>query len=369
MAEVRLENITKDFGKVRALEGLSFSLEDGEFFVLLGPTGAGKTTTLRTVAGLEKPAAGRVLLGGEDATGWSPAQRDVAFVFQQYSLYPHLTVFENLAFPLKAPGKKLGAGEIRQRVGQVAAKLGIESKLDNKATALSGGEMQRVSLGRALVREPACFLMDEPLSSLDAKLREGLRVELKHLQVELGATILYVTHDQVEAMTLADRVGVLVGGHLQQVGPPETVYEYPDNIEVAQQMGHLPLNLFPVGEEAVRAAGIDRIGVRAEHLRVVPGEQASPDDLRARVLRVERLGAEEVAFLQAGEERLHAMAEKHGLFPNAGEVAVRVESAHAFGFDAEGRRIALPGNGMAGTPPGGESPAATARRLNRSLQA
>ncbi len=368
MAEVRLENITKDFGRVRALEGLSFHIEDGEFFVLLGPTGAGKTTTLRTVAGLERPAAGRVLLGGEDATGWSPAQRDVAFVFQQYSLYPHLTVFENLAFPLRAPGKKLGAREIRRRVEEVAAKLRIESKLDNKATALSGGEMQRVSLGRALVREPACFLMDEPLSSLDAKLREGLRVELKHLQVELGATILYVTHDQVEAMTLADRVGVLVGGHLQQVGPPEEVYEYPDNLEVAQQMGHLPLNLFPVEEEAVRARGIDRIGVRAEHLRVLPEEQAGPDDLRAEVLRVERLGAEEVAFLRVGNRRLYAMGEEHGRFPDAGEVAVRVETDDSLAFDPSGRRLDRDPGGRGEAPPGGESPADAARRMARGLR-
>ncbi len=192
MADVVFENVTKRFGRVTAVENLTLEIEDGEFIVLLGPTGAGKTTTLRLAGGLEVPDHGRILIGGNDVTKTPSAVRDVAFVFQQYSLYPHYTVFDNMAFPLRAPLRRTSAAAIKERVTQIACLLRIEDKLDNRATQLSGGEMQRVAIGRALVREPAAFLMDEPLSSLDAKLREDLRVELKRIQVDLGATILYV---------------------------------------------------------------------------------------------------------------------------------------------------------------------------------
>jgi multiple sugar transport system ATP-binding protein len=220
MAEVRLEGVAKRFGGVPAVEGLDLTIADGELFVLLGPTGAGKTTTLRLVAGLESADQGTISIGDEDVSAWPPAARDVAFVFQHYSLYPHYTVFDNLAFPLRSPLRQHSPAEIRARVEEVARMLRIEAKLENRATRLSGGEMQRVAIGRALVREPSCFLMDEPLSSLDAKLREDLRIELKRIQRELGATILYVTHDQIEALTMADRIGVLEVGRLLQVGPP-----------------------------------------------------------------------------------------------------------------------------------------------------
>src|SRR3984957_17972395 len=194
MAEVTLEGVSKRFGATSAVSDLSLTVDDGAFVVLLGPTGAGKTTTLRLVAGLE-------------ATSASPAQRDVAFVFQQYSLYPHLSVFDNLAFPLRSPARRSPEPRIRQRVNEVAALLRISEKLEERVTRLSGGQMQRVAIGRALVRSPPIYLMDEPLSSLDAKLRAELRIELKRIQTELGATILYVTHDQTEAMTLGTRVG------------------------------------------------------------------------------------------------------------------------------------------------------------------
>jgi len=220
MAEVALLDVSKSFGAVEAVRGLSLSVAHGEFVVLLGPTGAGKTTTLRLIAGLERPDQGDVVIQGRVVTKEIPAERDVAFVFQQYSLYPHLTVYDNLAFPLRSPARRTDEKTIRRRVQQISELLHIESKLGNRATALSGGEMQRVAIGRALVREPAVYLMDEPLSSLDAKLRAELRLELKRIQRELGTTILYVTHDQIEAMTMADRIGVMSEGALIQLGTP-----------------------------------------------------------------------------------------------------------------------------------------------------
>ncbi|MDH4441572.1 MAG: ABC transporter ATP-binding protein, partial [Rhizobium sp.] len=209
MAEVTLNHVTKRFGNHVALDNVSMTVPDGSFVVLLGPTGAGKTTTLRLISGLERPDSGEILIDGRSTQGLTPAERNVAMVFQQYSLYPHLTVRENLEFPLKSPLLRTPKDEIDRKVKAIADILQIGHKLDNKATALSGGEMQRVSIGRALVRNPQIYLMDEPLSSLDAKLRADLRIELKNIQANLGATLLYVTHDQVEAMTMATHVGVL----------------------------------------------------------------------------------------------------------------------------------------------------------------
>ncbi len=205
MSEVTLDGVSKRFGATQAVSDLSLTVDDGDFVVLLGPTGAGKTTTLRLVAGLERPEVGRVRIAGRDVTRESPAQRDVAFVFQQYSLYPHMSVFDNLAFPLRSPARPTPEGTIVQKVNEVAELLRISDKLEQRVTKLSGGQMQRVAIGRALVRSPSIYLMDEPLSSLDAKLRAELRIELKRIQGELGATILYVTHDQMEAMTSAVR--------------------------------------------------------------------------------------------------------------------------------------------------------------------
>src|SRR5690242_13143208 len=237
MAEVRLEQVEKHFGDITAVSGVDLTIHDGEFVVLLGPTGAGKTTTLRLIAGLEKPDGGRIAIGGQDATPLSPMERNVAFVFQQYSLYPHLSVYDNLAFPLRSPGRRVDETTIRHAVERVAKLLRIEQKLQNRATRLSGGEMQRVAIGRALVRSPSIYLMDEPLSSLDAKLRAELRLELKRIQKELGSTLLYVTHDQVEAMTMADRIGIVAEGRLMQVGTPREIYGNPANLHVAARLG------------------------------------------------------------------------------------------------------------------------------------
>src|SRR5881396_2566294 len=233
MAEVVIDRVTKRFGDVEAAKDVSLTVPSGELVVLLGPTGAGKTTLLRLVAGLEKPDAGMITIDGRDATTDPPALRDVSFVFQQYSLYPHLSVYDNLAFPLRAPARRVDEAEIRKRVERVAQLVRIDHKLANPATRLSGGEMQRVAIGRALVRQPSIYLMDEPLSSLDAKLRAELRLELKRIQRELGTTILYVTHDQIEAMTMADRIGVMNEGVLIQLGTPREIYERPYNAYVA----------------------------------------------------------------------------------------------------------------------------------------
>src|SRR6185503_9104375 len=227
MAEISLRKASKSFGKDVALADVTMTVPNGSFVVLLGPTGAGKSTTLRLISGLERPDTGDILINGRSVLGATPAQRDVAMVFQQYSLYPHMTVRDNLAFPLRSPILRTPEDEIRRKVAEVAEVLRISGKLDNKATTLSGGEMQRVSIGRALVRDPSIYLMDEPLSSLDAKLRAELRLELKRIQLELGATILYVTHDQVEAMTMASRIGVIKDGQLLQCGTPREIYESP----------------------------------------------------------------------------------------------------------------------------------------------
>jgi len=256
MAHIELKNITRTFGRHTALKNLNLEIEDGQFFVLLGETGAGKTTTLRLIAGLERPTSGQIFIDGVDVGDWGAAERDVALVLQQYSLYPRYTVRENLEFPLKSKIRRVPDDEIRERIARAAKTLRIEHLLDRKTDRLSGGEMQRVSIGRAIVRKPRVFLMDEPLSALDAKLREALRTELKDLQRRLGATFLFVTHDQIEAMSMGDRVGVLNHGHLVQTGTPKEIYDNPRDTFVASFVGSPPMNLIDgslVGGRAIIA--------------------------------------------------------------------------------------------------------------------
>jgi multiple sugar transport system ATP-binding protein len=243
MSQVTLSKITKRFKAVAALQDISLDIHDGEFFVLLGPTGAGKTTTLRIIAGLEKQDAGNVLFDGVAVDLLPPADRDIAFVFQQYSLYPTMTVYNNLAFPLRSPMRQLPEPVIKTRVTEIAEVLRISHLLERKTAKLSGGEMQRVSIGRAIVRSPRIFLMDEPLSNLDAKLREALRVELAHLQKTQKSTTLFVTHDQIEALTMADRIAVLDHGVILQVGTPDDIYDRPATTFVAQLVGSPKINL------------------------------------------------------------------------------------------------------------------------------
>jgi multiple sugar transport system ATP-binding protein len=337
MAEVVLSAVTKRFGRITAVRDLDLEVRDGEFVVLLGPTGAGKTTTLRLIAGLEEPDQGQIAIDGIDVTRAPPASRDVALVFQQYSLYPHLSVYDNLAFPLRAPARRWPEDQIRGRVEEIARLLRIEAKLLNRATQLSGGEMQRVAIGRALVRKPAIYLMDEPLSSLDAKLREDLRIELKRIQVDLGATIVYVTHDQIEAMTLADRIGVLEQGRLVQIGAPREIYEAPANVEVARRLGSPPINLLPVDAfgPVVAPADAATVGIRPEDVRI--GQGGRP----ATVRQVEHLGAETVVLLEVASLQLHALASP-GLEVRPGQTTTVDPALEiALFFGADGRRLPM----------------------------
>ncbi|MEM9013249.1 MAG: ABC transporter ATP-binding protein [Pseudomonadota bacterium] len=336
MAEVRLDDVTKRFGDVTAVADLTLAIPDGAFVVLLGPTGAGKTTTLRLIAGLERPDQGRVTIAGHDVTAAQPAERDVAMVFQQYSLYPHLTVRENLAFPLRAPVRPMAEEAIARKVRETAEMLRIGAKLDNRATALSGGEMQRVSIGRALVRDPAIYLMDEPLSSLDAKLRADLRVELKRIQAELGATMLYVTHDQIEAMTMATHVGVLEEGRLVQFGSPREVYEDPDSVYVATRLGQPRINIAPATlfPDLAAPPGCASLGLRPEHIAV--GGDA-PHARTAHVGRIEHLGDQTRMHLRLGDTELVTLTDPHTTIAQGSDVPVGPR-APLF-FDAEGRRL------------------------------
>jgi len=343
MAELRFSGIRRHFGAVRAVDDLHLDIPSGEFFVLLGPSGAGKTTTLRLVAGLETPDAGTIAIGGRDVTRLAPALRDVAFVFQQYSLYPHLSVFDNLAFPLRSPLRPMPEAEVRRKVEEVAQMLRIEDKLRQSATRLSGGQMQRVAIGRALVRSPALYLMDEPLSSLDAKLRNDLRLELKRIQQDLGATMLYVTHDQMEALTMATRIGVLDAGRLVQVGTPREIYENPSSAQVAARLGSPRINL--VARSALPAlAAPERavtVGVRAEHLRLLRQQQPLQQQqaYNAKVKRIERLSDQHlvhVALDGSGQELIVA-APGHESF--APEEPVALELLRPLWFGADGQRI------------------------------
>jgi multiple sugar transport system ATP-binding protein len=348
MAHVVLHNISKKFRRHTALNGLSLNIEDGEFFVLLGPTGAGKTTTLRLIAGLDHPDSGAIHIDGQDVGAWSAAERDVALVFQYYSLYPHYTVRENLAFPLKSRIRRLPPADIASRVERVARTLRIDHLLERKTDRLSGGEMQRVSIGRAIVREPRVFLMDEPLSNLDAKLREILRSELKDLQMKLGATFLYVTHDQVEAMSMGDKIGVLNHGRIVQVGTPHEIYNQPHDTFVATFVGSPAMNLLPGtlrdgrlvvvpgrlevlvdADVAVRlkpARDGVTLGVRSEDVIVDP-----EGGLEGVVYGVENHGMEKVVTLKVDELVLKATV--------PARMSLDIDSRAAFRFNARKLRF------------------------------
>ncbi|MCC6408395.1 MAG: ABC transporter ATP-binding protein [Planctomycetes bacterium] len=315
-AALELVGVTKRFGATLALDSIELSVGEREILVVLGPTGAGKTTLLRTIAGLETPDAGSVRFAGRDVTRATPSERDVALVFQNFSLYPSWTVRENLEFPLRAPGRALGDGELRARVETAAAMLRIPHLLDRAARHLSGGEMQRVAIGRAIVRRPKLFLMDEPLTNLDAKLREALRVELVELVRSLATPMVYVTHDQAEALSMGDRVAVLSHGRVLQAGDARSIYLAPKSPLVARQLGSPPINLFtaawsdgwwraadgvPLLETARPSATRATLGVRPEHVEPTGGPAA------ARVEVVEDTGPTRVLLLALGASHVHVV--------------------------------------------------------------
>ena len=332
MAKIELKNLSKTYNKkIEALHDINFTIEDGQFFVLLGPSGAGKTTTLRCIAGLEKIDNGSILFNDESVTEDQPASRDVCFVFQQYSLYPHYSVYENLAFPLRSPMRKLPEEEIKSKVESIASMLKISNKLNNKATQLSGGEMQRVAIGRALVREPNLYLMDEPLSSLDAKLRESLRVELKNIQTNLNATILYVTHDQAEATTLADKIGVLKEGHLVQIGTPEEIYENPNSIYVSQRLGSPKINILP--GTLLGMNDVPTFGIRPENITIGNGNHS------AKIISIENLGSETVVALNFKDQEILVSIQGNYKSSINETINFDINNKKVLKFDKEGNRI------------------------------
>ena len=332
MAKIELKNLSKTYNKkIEALHDINFTIEDGQFFVLLGPSGAGKTTTLRCIAGLEKIDNGSILFYDEAVTEDQPASRDVCFVFQQYSLYPHYSVYENLAFPLRSPMRKLPEDEIKTKVENIASMLKISNKLNNKATQLSGGEMQRVAIGRALVREPNLYLMDEPLSSLDAKLRESLRVELKNIQTNLHATILYVTHDQAEATTLADKIGVLKEGHLVQIGTPEEIYENPNSIYVSQRLGSPKINILPGTLLGIN--DVPTFGIRPENITIGNGNHS------AKIISIENLGSETVVALNFKDQQILVSIQGNYKSSINETINFDINNEKVLKFDQEGNRI------------------------------
>ncbi|MBB3527357.1 ABC transporter ATP-binding protein [Rhizobium sp. BK456] len=329
---IQIRNVQKRFGAVTVVNGVSVDIADGEFFVMLGESGCGKTTTLRMVAGLELPTLGSIHINGKDVTFAEPRHRDIAMAFQDYGLYPNMTVFENIAFPLKI--RKVSPVDRRKKVEETAGRLGIGDYLGRKPFQLSGGQRQRVSLARALVRNPKVFLMDEPLSNLDAKLRAVMRTEIKKLVTELGITTIYVTHDQIEAMSMADRIAVMRRGDMVQVGSPLEIYDRPQTRFVADFMGSPPMNLFsasmksparptcqipefiegiPDNERKLIADRLDSTnafcaGIRPEHLKLVqPGTEGSA---QAIVDFVEPLGQTTNVYLTAGDTRFIAVTDR-----------------------------------------------------------
>ncbi len=339
MATIRLDGITKAFSGGRvALRAIDLTIAGGERLALVGPSGSGKSTLLRIVAGLEAPTSGRVLIDDRDVTGVPPEHRDLAMVFQSYALYPHKSVRENLAFGLRV--RRLPAADIRARVERTAAALGIAELLDRRPSQLSGGQRQRVALGRAIVREPRAFLFDEPLSNLDPRLRGDTRVELVELHGRLGATMVYVTHDQEEAMTLGQRIAVLRDGAIEQVAAPRDVYLRPASVFVAQFVGSPPMNLFPLDAAALRERfapppAAASAGVRPHDVQVVPPGAG----MDATIDVVELTGPAQHLHLRAAAQRVLAVAPPTPLRQPGERVGIDFDMRRVHFFDRDGRRV------------------------------
>jgi multiple sugar transport system ATP-binding protein len=358
MTQIELRGVQKWFGAVQVIKDLNLKIADNEFIVLLGQSGCGKTTTLRGIAGLETIDEGDILIDGKPVQHMKAAARDIAMVFQSFSLYPHMSVYENIAFPLRAT--RMSKGDVDRAVREVAGVLRITDLLDRRPSALSGGDMQRVAIGRALVRRPKAMLMDEPIGALDAKLREEMRAEIKRLHLKQGSTTIYVTHDQIEAMSLADRIVIMHEGVLQQVGTPEEVYRQPANVFVACFVGSPVMNVVPaevagegggarviVGGRAegfafppallaqlngARGAGNLSLGVRPEGVLV--SREKEDGYLPAEAHIIEPLGAYDIVDLQLGSEMLRART-RSGFVGGPGDtVWVRIDPAQAHFFDA-----------------------------------
>jgi multiple sugar transport system ATP-binding protein len=350
MAEVRFQDVSKRYGPVSVIEDLNLQVQDREFMVLVGPSGCGKSTALRMIAGLEDISSGSIEIGGRVVNDLPPKNRDIAMVFQSYALYPHMTVRENLEFGLRI--RKMPRSEMDALVTDAARILGLEQLLDRKPKELSGGQRQRVAVGRAIVRQPAVFLFDEPLSNLDAKLRVQMRAEITKLQQRLQTTCVYVTHDQIEAMTMGHRIAVMNAGRIQQVGTPLEVYERPANLFVAKFIGTPPMNVLRarITDGRLRANGIDLplpqrkglsgaevyVGIRPEHLRDEPGGTARVQGI---VEMVEPLGHEVIVHSRIGDELMVAALHAQRI-PRVGEpidLQVEIDKVHLFDADTEQR--------------------------------
>jgi sn-glycerol 3-phosphate transport system ATP-binding protein len=352
VAEVSFHEVTKVFPNgTTAVEALTCTIADGEFMVLVGPSGCGKTTALRMVAGLEEPTSGAIAIGGEVVNGVSPQDRDIAMVFQNYALYPHKTVLENLAFGLRQ--HKVPTAEITERVREVSSLLTLNELLDRKPSQLSGGQRQRVAMGRALARRPRVYLLDEPLSNLDAQLRTQLRADLKQLHQRFATTTVYVTHDQVEAMTLGDRIGVMSGGKLLQLGTPQEIYRRPANVFVAGFIGSPPMNLLKASATGGRVDAGDLVlevsgahggelvvGVRPEALRLVTGG-AEDHAMQVRVEVVELLGHETIVYGSIRGQRVATASSAAGIPSLSSERAIVVARLDARRQPAVGETITL----------------------------
>ena len=358
--EVSLENLTKRWGSAIGTENITLDIKSGEFVAFLGPSGCGKTTTLLMVAGIYKPTEGFVKFDGRIVNRVQPKDRNIGMVFQSYALYPHMTVYENLAFPMKL--NKTTAEEMKKRAQRVADLMGISHLMDRKPSQLSGGQQQRVALGRALTKEPSLLLFDEPLSNLDARLRISMRGEIKRLQLDLGITSIYVTHDQIEAMTMADRVAVMQGGRLQAYCPPSELYDQPVNLFVASFVGNPPMNFMKVevhrenGDYHAQGEGIDALvspergsvaagggrvvlGVRPEDVSIVPANQK--EGIPGEVYVVEPMGRDDLVEVNIGNVKVHALADREKNYNIGDHVRLKFDAEKVHFFDPETEKSLL----------------------------
>ena len=354
MAEIRVENLRKEFGSFTAVQNSNFTVEDGEFFVMLGPSGCGKTTTLRMIAGLELPSSGRILLGGEEVSQLRARERDIAFVFQLFALYPHMNVRKNIGFPLLAQG--MAKSEIRAQVEEVAKLLRIDHLLNKPVSGLAGGDRQRVALGRAIVRRPKCFLMDEPLGTLDTEFRDLMVHELRELHNRIHATTVYVTHDQMEAMSMADKIAVMSNGVIEQFGTPQEIYDRPASMFVADFIGSPPMNFLSFQSGLARGAReivVQGANVAVPELRedVAPGEMALGirpehirfDDnsrLRGSVYGTEYLGTTQIVAVETADGMIKARVPADMTLSMGEPVGLSLNGARLSIFDkASGRAV------------------------------